>query len=259
MIIYSEQEGFISPIGVRFREGQDKNIVLPSVAVGVFSRQLFFHIVNDAKELNATPVGYISCANFERDVYVINYKGVKLTFFMAGIGGPTIACDIENLAKFGVKKFIIFGNCGVLDDSIEDCSIIIPTRAFRDEGTSQHFVPDSEYIDLNIKYIPEFERVLDQYHMSHTKGYTWTTDAIFRETPEKIEYFKSRGAVCVEMEAATISAVCMRDKLEFFTFYYAGDSLAGAVWDPRSISGHVKLDEKKIVPVLAFELACLIK
>ena len=39
----------------------------------------------------------------------------------------------------GLKKLILFGNCGVLDRSIEDCGIIIPTRAIRDEGSSYHY------------------------------------------------------------------------------------------------------------------------
>ena len=39
----------------------------------------------------------------------------------------------------GSKKHILLGNCGVIDKSIEDCGIIIPTSALRDEGTSYHY------------------------------------------------------------------------------------------------------------------------
>ena len=45
MIRYSEQEGFIEPKGISFKDGQDRNIVLPKLAVGVFSRHLFNDIV----------------------------------------------------------------------------------------------------------------------------------------------------------------------------------------------------------------------
>lgn len=170
-----------------------------------------------------------------------------------------IAADIEDLVKQGIEKFIIFGNCGVLDKNIEDCSIIIPTKAFRDEGTSQHYIPDSESIDLNMKYQNEFIKILKEYEFEYTKGYTWTTDAIYRETPEKIEYFRSKGAVCVEMEGATIAAVCKRNNVDHFTFYYAGDNLDGVEWDPRSIKGITNLEKKKLVANLALELAIRIK
>ena len=255
MIIYSKEEGFITSNGIKFREGQDDKIILPEVAVGVYSHHLFEHIIKDYPEFEPKAVGYMETANFDRDVYILNYKGVKITFFIAGVGGPLIAGDIEELSKSGVKKFILFGNCGVLNKKIEDCSIIIPTRGYRDEGTSQHYIPDSEYIEMNPQYIFEFEEVLDSYNMDHTKGFTWTTDAIYRETEDKKEYFKSKGCICVEMEATTIAAVCCRKNLDYFTFFYAGDNLDAIQWERRSISGLDEFEKKKIIPFLALDLA----
>lgn len=252
MIRYSNEEGFIKAKGIAFRDNQDKNILLPKVGVGVFSRHLFHDMI---EKFNCREVGLIKCANFERNVYILNYKGVDLTFFMAGVGGPLMAADIEELNAQGVEKFIIFGNCGVLDSTIEDCSIIIPTKAFRDEGTSYHYLPESEMVDMNIKYVDEFIDILNKFNFEHRKGYTWTTDAFYRETKDKIEYFKNKGAVCVEMEGSTIASVCQRKNLDYFTFYYAGDNLDSTEWDERSLSGLVNIDKKKEVALLALELA----
>ena len=256
MIKYSEEEGFIKPTGIRFKEQQDEYVILPKVAVGVFSHQLFYDVV---KKFSCEEVGYIRTANFDREVYILDYKGEKITFFMAGVSGPYICADIEELHAQGVEKFIIFGNCGVLDSKIEDCSIIIPTMAFRDEGASQHYWPDSETIELNPKYINEFIDILKEYKFDYTMGYTWTTDAFYRETRDKINYFKENGAVCVEMEGSVISAVCKRKNLDYFTFYYAGDNLDCTEWDERSLMGHVNLDKKKEVMLLALDLALKIK
>jgi purine-nucleoside phosphorylase len=115
MIKFSDQEGFIKAKGIKFREGQDKSIVLPKVALGVFSKHLFHDVV---EKFSCKEVGYISNANFEKDVYILKYKDIEITFFMAGVGAPHIAADIEELNAQGVEKFIIFGNCGVLDSSI---------------------------------------------------------------------------------------------------------------------------------------------
>lgn len=252
MIKYSEQEGFIRPKGIKFKEGQDPEIRLPKVAVGVFSRHLFYDVV---QKFQCREVGLMKCANAEREVFILNYKGCDITFFMAGVSGPWISADIEELHAQGVEKFIIFGNCGVLDSKIEDCSIIIPTKAFRDEGTSYHYVPESDFIDIDLKYENDFLDILNKFEFDHTRGYTWTTDAFFRETPDKIEYFKKNGAVCVEMEGAVIAAVCKRLGLDYFTFYYAGDNLDSTEWDERSLSGLVNIDKKKEVMLLALELA----
>ena len=252
MIRFSNKQGFIQSKGIKFREGQDINVVLPKVAVGVFSRHLFDDVV---EKFNCKNVGYMSCANMERDVYVLNYKGVDITFFMAGVSGPWISADIEQLNFNGVEKFIIFGNCGVLDSSIEDCSIIIPTKAYREEGTSYHYIEDSDTILMNPKYVEDFIEVLNEFNFDYTKGCTWTTDAFFRETKDKIEYFKSKGVKTVEMEGATIAAVCKYKNLDYFTFYYAGDNLDSTEWDERSLSGLVNIDKKKQVTLLALELA----
>lgn len=256
MIKYSDEEGFIKAKGIKFRENQNSNIELPKVAIGIFSRHLFNSVI---EKFNCEEVGYISCANIERNVYILNYKDTKLTFFMAGVSGPWISADIEELHAQGVEKFIIFGNCGVLDSKIEDCSIIIPTKAFRDEGTSYHYIEESDTIDMNVKYVDEFINILKKYNFDYTKGYTWTTDAFFRETKDKIKYFKEKGAVCVEMEGSVIASVCKRLNIEYFTFYYAGDNLDSTEWDERSLSGLTNIDKKKEVMILALELALKLK
>ena len=252
MIKYSNENGFISAKGIKFRDNQNKDIILPKVAVGVFSRHLFNDVI---EKFNSMEVGYISTANVERNVYIIRYKETEITFFMAGVSGPWISADIEELHASGVEKFIIFGNCGVLDSKIGDCSIIIPTKGFRDEGTSYHYLPDSDDIYMNQKYIEDFIEILKEYNFEHIKGYTWTTDAFYRETKEKINYFKEKGTVCVEMEGTVIAVVCKRLNIDYFTFYYAGDNLDSTIWDERSLNGLTNIDKKKEVMLLALELA----
>lgn len=252
MIRYSNEDGFIKCHGMKFRKGQNPNILLPKVAVGVFSKHLFFDTI---KEYNCKPVGYMSCANFERDVYILKYKGQEITFFMAGVGAPLLSGDIEELAYHGVNKIIIFGNCGVLDNRIPDCSIIIPTKGFREEGTSYHYIEQSDTINMNPKYQENFIKILKNYNFTYTKGSTWTTDAFYRETKEKINYFKKQGAICVEMEGTAIAAVCQRLKIEYFTFYYAGDNLDSEEWDERSLHGLSNFEKKQKVRLLALDLA----
>jgi len=57
------------------------------------------------------------------------------------------------------------------------------------------------------------------------------------------------------MEGASIAAVCQREGIDYFTFYYAGDNLDSVEWDERSLSGMVNIDKKKKVMTLALELA----
>lgn len=252
MIRFDDSEPFIKPYGIKFRENQDPNIKLPKIAIGVFSRHLYKDII---EKFSTKEVGYISGANLERDVYVINYKGVYLTLFMAGVSGAWLCADMEELHAQGVEKFIIFGNCGVLDSNIEDCSIIIPTLAYREEGASYHYIEESDSIEMNPKYIDDFIDILNKYNFDYIKGPTWTTDAFYRETKNKIKRYQELGVKTVEMEGASIAAVCKYLNIDYFTFYYAGDNLDSVEWDERSLSGLSNIDKKKEVAILALELA----
>ena len=57
-------------------------------------------------------------------------------------------------------------------------------------------------------------------------------------------------------------AGCLRGNFrgtDFFQFFYAGDNLDHSAWDPRSLSGGVRLDDKAKIVLLAFELGLKIK
>ncbi len=253
MIIYSKEEGIIKPCGIKKLDGKrDPNYKIPHIAVGVFSEYLLQDIV---EKFECNKVGMISCANCQRPVYIMKYKDIEITLFLAGVSGPWISSDIEELNVNGVDTFIIFGNCGVLNKKIDDCSIIIPNKAFRDEGISYHYLPESETIELNKEYVELFKEVLQENHYDYVEGATWTTDGFYRETREKINMFQKKGAICVEMEGASIAAVCEYKKLNYFTFYYAGDNLDAVEWENRSISQLTNFQKKTRVPFLAFELA----
>lgn len=253
MIKFSKEDGMIKPTGIRKLDGKhDMNLSLPHITIGVFSECLLNDIV---QKFLCEKVGTLSCANCQRPVYIMKYKDVKFTLFLAGVSGPWISSDIEQLNVHGVDTFIIFGNCGVLDKNIEDCSIIIPNKAFRDEGISYHYMPNSDEVELNPKYQDVFKKVLRENNYDFVEGATWTTDGFFRETREKVKYFQEKGAICVEMEGACIAAVCKYKNLDYFTFYFAGDNLDAVEWEERSIHQLTSFEKKAMVPCLAFELA----
>ena len=53
--------------------------------------------------------------------------------------------------------------------------------------------------------------------------------------------------------------VCEFRGVEFFQFLYAGDNLDHSQWDPRSLAGDLRLDDKEKIALLDFELACKIE
>lgn len=228
----------------------------PETVISVFSHQLFASLV---RFLDAKVIAETHDVDGVWPVYEASYKGKRFALYKARLGAPACVGCFEDVIAMGPKRIILLGNCGVLDRNIKDCGIIIPTRAIRDEGTSYHYAPPADFIDVNKKYVEEFISVLDTFGYPYVQGVTWTTDAFYRETREKIARRKAMGAVCVEMECAAMQAMCDFREIEFFQFFYAGDNLDHSGWDPRSLSGNARLDEKEKIALLALELGCRIE
>lgn len=225
---------------------------MPEVAVACYSNVTFERM---AGELGAEIIAETGTANGVKPVYKAEYKGKEVALFMIDVGAPACAAMLEEVFLMGVKKAIIFGTCGVLDKSIDDCSIVIPDCAVRDEGTSYHYAPASDEIKVNEKYMDVFTGMLDELHVKYTVGKTWTTDAIYRETPEKIRRRKERGCICVDMECSADAAVAQFREKDLIQFFYAADNLDSEEWDIRSLSNQLKLEEKDRIAMIALELA----
>lgn len=228
----------------------------PETVISIFHHTLFQRI---ADFLGGARIAGTKDVDGHWPVYEVQYKGHRFALYKARLGAPACVGSFEDIIPMGAKRIILLGNCGVLDKSIADCGIIIPTRAIRDEGTSYHYVPAADCIDVNKKHIPEFIEVLNKYGYPYVMGTTWTTDAFYRETRGKIAKRKEMGAICVEMECSAMQAMCDFRGVEFFQFLYAGDNLDHSTWDPRSLSGTSRLEDKEKIALLAFELAVKIE
>ena len=225
---------------------------MPKVAVTCYAKETFERMLGgfEAEQIAAT-----STANGIIPVYKVIYKGVELALFMMDVGAPASAAMMEDIYQLGAEKIIIFGTCGVLEKSIDDCAIIIPNSAMRDEGTSYHYAPASDEIPVNEKYISVFTGMLDELQIKYTVGKTWTTDAIYRETADKIKRRKAQGCICVDMECSADAAVAQFRGKDLVQFFYAADNLDAEEWDVRSLSNSAKLEEKDRIATIALELA----
>jgi uridine phosphorylase len=107
------------------------------------------------------------------------------------------------------------------------------SSAVRDEGTSYHYLAPARTVATDPAVVSAIEDVLRRSGVPFTTGTTWTTDAAYRETKEKVALRRSEGCITVEMEAAALLAVAHFRGVTLGQLLYAGDSLAGERWDHR--------------------------
>ena len=166
-------------------------------------------------------------------VYEILYQDQRLAFFHPGVGAAMSASLLEEVIAFGCRKFIACGGCGVLEKDIAVGSLIVVSGAIRDEGVSYHYLPPGREVPANEAAVNALTSTLGRRAVPYRVGKTWTTDAPYRETPDKIARRKAEGCIAVEMESAGILAVARFRDVILGQVLYAGDDLSGAKWDDR--------------------------
>lgn len=172
-------------------------------------------------------------------IYGIDYKGKKFAFFKTYVGAPACVATVEDtLSELHTDKYIVFGGAGCLNKEIAHGKVMIPTEAYRDEGTSYHYAPAADYITVkNADIVADF---MKENGLPYVKGKTWTTDAIYRETANNFEKRKADGCISVEMECAGLQAMCDFKGLDLYTFFTSGDLLDAPQWDSRRKEGQTK-------------------
>ena len=203
----------------------------PEVCISTFSK----NIIDKFISLNSVQkIAELYTANGVNPVYKINYKGKEIAFYLSLVGASACVSGLEEIIALGAKKIILFGSCGILNDSVKD-KIIIPTSAVRDEGTSYHYIPANQELSVNPEYINTLISCLDKYDCPYVTGKSWTTDGIYRETLGIINDRKAQGCITVELEFSAALAVCTFRNIPFLQFLYGADCLDNDTWDIRDL------------------------
>jgi uridine phosphorylase len=205
----------------------------------------FFHEVVRARCAGRPVVAHVPTENGQYDVYEYD----DLLVMNPPIGASMTAAALEMLIAVGVDKVIACGGAGNLEADHAVGHLVVPTAAVRDEGTSYHYLPPARTVAASPAAVVAIRAELDARGVPYATGLTWTTDAIFRETRERVAARRREGCLTVEMEAAALFAVGEFRGATVGQFLYAGDDLTADEWDHRG------WDKQTTVRERAFELA----
>jgi uridine phosphorylase len=160
------------------------------------------------------------------------------------IGASMTAAALEMLIAIGIDRVIACGGAGNLEIDHAVGHVVVPTGAVRDEGTSYHYLPPSRTVAAAPAAVDAIRAELDARRVPYAVGLTWTTDAIFRETRERVATRRAEGCLTVEMEAAGLFAVAEFRGITAGQILYAGDDLTADEWDHRDWSRQVGVRER---------------
>ncbi|GAB4569022.1 MAG: nucleoside phosphorylase [Anaerolineae bacterium] len=203
---------------------------MPARAVLCFFNDVIERLCGDGR---AEVVHHLRSEIGANPIYALEADGQRLAVCHPGVGAPLAAGFMEELIALGVDRFIACGGAGVLRPEIVVGHVILPTSAIRDEGTSYHYLPPGREVAPTPRAVAALEATLQADNVDYAKGKTWTTDAIYRETPGKVARRRAEGCLTVEMEAAAFFAVAQFRGVTFGQLLYGGDDVSGETWDSR--------------------------
>jgi uridine phosphorylase len=145
-------------------------------------------------------------ACYHTNLHGFEQKGLNYGIIDCAVGAAFAVLVAEELFASGCKLLISVTSAGQIVPVREPPYFIIIDRALRDEGTSYHYLPPSDYSLADERLVRLAGTSLAAAGMTVQVGAAWTTDAPFRETADAIGAAQSAGILAVEMEAAALYA-----------------------------------------------------
>ena len=223
----------------------------PEYCVTTFNKRLIDAYV---EKVGGKLIGELTSTHGNAPIYEVNYKGNRVAIYLSWVGAPACIANFEEIIAIGAKKVVMFGSCGVLDNTIDAEKIIIPSSAMRDEGTSYHYMPASDEIETDREGNMAIIQSCEELNVPYLEGKTWTTDALYRETKKKMDDRKKAGCITVDMECSAMNAVAKFRDVRFAQFLYSVDNLDAPEWESRGL-GEFTTIEKEEYMLLALESA----
>lgn len=162
-------------------------------------------IVRHLRATNRTrPIPQWPC--YHTDLYGFDHDGLEFGIVGCAVGAAFAVLVAEELFASGCKLLLSMTSAGQIAPVQAPPYFILVDRALRDEGTSYHYLPASDYSLADERLVQLARDSLSATGMALQVGATWTTDAPFRETAEAISAARKAGILAVEMEAAALYA-----------------------------------------------------
>jgi uridine phosphorylase len=147
------------------------------------------------------------------------------------VGAPFAVLVAEELFASGCRLLVSLASAGQIMPAGKPPYFVVVERALRDEGTSHHYAPPSEFAEADQALVATAAAALASLPQHSVIGSSWTTDAPFRETTTAIEWANSKGILTVEMEAAALYTFARVAEVKVLCLAHVTNTMAQAGTD----------------------------
>ncbi|AXG07366.1 nucleoside phosphorylase [Haloplanus rubicundus] len=140
------------------------------------------------------------------------YEGAPLSVTSTGIGSPSAAIAVEELARVGAETFLRVGSCGALQPEMDVGDLVITTGAVRGEGTSEEYVREDYPAVADHAVVSALVAAAERLGYDYHCGVTMSTDSFYAgQAREGFEGFEAAGSDTLldDLRAANVKNVEM--------------------------------------------------
>ncbi|MBU0484239.1 MAG: nucleoside phosphorylase [Proteobacteria bacterium] len=185
---------------------------------------------------------------FNSRLLVVPATGNFDAFFCAGpaVGAAMAVLALEKLIALGARQILIYGWCGSLSPDLKIGDLLVPFEGISEEGTSPHY-PLAEKAQVNVDIRYDLITMLSEKGYAALEGSVWTTDALYRETREKVALYADQGVRGVDMEFTALLTVAAYRGVDLSAVMLVSDELWHADWRPGFKDGSFRKHSRELV------------
>jgi uridine phosphorylase len=180
-----------------------------------------------------------------------DFGGIRMGVVGRAVGASFAVLVAEQLFASGCRFLISVTSAGQISATGPTNYFVLIDRALRDEGTSYHYLPPSEWADADRNLADMAFEALADVDVTVRRGPAWTTDAPYRETEAAIADARARGALAVEMEAAALYAFARARAKPVLCFAHVTNQMAQEPGDFEKGEGEGSRDALAVLSAVA--------
>jgi uridine phosphorylase len=148
------------------------------------------------------------------------YEGTPISVTSTGIGSPSAAIAVEELARVDAETFIRVGSCGAIQPEMEVGDLVITSGAVRQEGTSKEYVREDYPAVADHEVVSALVAAAERLGYDYHVGLTMSADSFYAgQGRPGFEGFRAAGSESlveelreanvknIEMEAAALLTI----------------------------------------------------
>ncbi|WP_123534631.1 nucleoside phosphorylase [Halosimplex salinum] len=145
------------------------------------------------------------------------YDETPISVTSTGIGSPSAAIAVEELARVGADTLLRVGSCGAIREEASVGDLVITTGAVRQEGTSKEYVREDYPASADDRVVAALVTAAERLGYDYHVGVTASTDSFYAGqgrpgfdgfeaagSDELVEDLRAANVLNFEMEAASI-------------------------------------------------------